>query len=216
VTVGGKKMSKSLGNFVTLKDAFGKFNPLVVRFFILQSHYRSTLDFSDEALRGAKAGWEKLMDTVRNLRGAIASTGTETGGQSPAVDCAEYKSRFLETMNDDFNTPQAIGVLFDLTREINQVLHGERKPGAGSLRPVNELYAELGGTILGIIPESLPTASLDGNLESGLVELLIELRNEVRKQKLWSLSDLIRDRLKSSGIVLEDKKEGTTWKKAGN
>jgi cysteinyl-tRNA synthetase len=214
VTVGSQKMSKSLNNFVTLKDAFGKFDPLVVRFFILQSHYRSTLDFSDEALQGAKVGLEKLKNTIRNLRAEIAKAGQESRTSSIAIDLSAYKSRFLEAMNDDFNAPQAIAVLFELSKELNASLSLDKKFSAGSLQSVLRLFQELGGQILGIIPEQEHAAiSTDGKLESGLVALLIQVRNEARKQKLFSLSDMIRDGLKKIGVVLEDKKDETVWKK---
>jgi cysteinyl-tRNA synthetase len=214
VTVNGQKMSKSLGNFVTLKDAFRTYNPLVVRFFILQSHYRSTLDFSDEALKGAKGGFEKLTNTVRNLRAEGARAEAEQGTAAHSIDLEAYRRRFLEAMDDDFNTPQAIAVLFDLARETNQLLHAEAKPGAEALRSIDEFFRTFGGEILGIVPEVLPPhLSVDGKLEAGLIQLLIDVRAEARKQKHFALSDMIRDGLKRIGIALEDKKDGTVWKK---
>ncbi len=210
VTVSGQKMSKSLGNFVTLKDAFKKYHPLVLRFFILQSHYRSTLDFSDEAVQGAQAGLEKLLNTLRN---AQAEAGKPGSGRTPGIDLAAVKKRFLEAMDDDFNTPQAIAVLFDFSRDLNHEL------STGTTDPVfltdaRKLLTELAGTVLGVIPETTRTgADADGKLEAGLIELLIEIRSEIRKQKLWNISDLIRDGLTKIGIAIEDKKEGTTWRK---
>jgi cysteinyl-tRNA synthetase len=215
VTVDGQKMGKSLGNFVTLKDAFAKFDPLVVRFFILQSHYRSTLDFSDEALQGAKVGLEKLLNTVRNLREEIAKGSAENRPTAAAIDLEVYRSRFIAAMDDDFNTPQAIAVLFDLSRETNALLNLENKFSADSLGRIADFFQELGGSVLGIVPS--PSASLlavDLKLESDLIALLIDLRSDVRTQKLWSLSDKIRDSLKKLGIALEDKKDGTGWRKA--
>lgn len=214
VTVDGQKMGKSLNNFVTLKDVFKEFDPLVIRFFILQSHYRSTLDFSSDALHGAKTGLEKLVNTVRNLREEIARAETESRTAGPAFDLEPFKSKFLAAMDDDFNTPQAIAVLFDLSKEVNQVLNAETKRKGDWLDDVNKCYSDLGGTILGIIPEKLSASALgDGKLELELVQLLVNVRSEVRKQKLWTLSDLIRDGLKKVGITLEDKKEGTSWRK---
>ncbi len=214
VTVNGQKMSKSLGNFVTLKDAFTKYDPIVVRFFILQSHYRSTLDFSDEAVQGAKAGQEKLLNTLRNLRVEIAKAASESRTAPAVIDLDSYRSRFLAAMDDDFNSPQAIAVLFDLSREVNALLSLETKFTCSSLQKIEELFREFGGSILGIIPEaSGPALSTDVKLESDLVQLLVDLRSEVRTQKLWGLSDKIRDGLKKIGIVLEDKKDGTVWRK---
>jgi len=212
VTVNGQKMSKSLGNFVTLKDAFRKFDPLVVRFFILQSHYRSTLDFSDEALQGAKTGWEKLVGTIRNVRLELAKAAQD--GAAASVDLPGYKARFLEAMNDDFNTPKAIAVLFDLSRDVNQLLNSGTKATADSLKSIDEFFGEYGGKILGIVSnQASAQKSSDGALEPGLIQLLLDMRDEARKQKLWPLSDLIRDRLKSLGVVIEDKKDGATWKR---
>jgi cysteinyl-tRNA synthetase len=214
VTSNGQKMSKSLGNFVTLKDAFAKYDPIVLRFFILQSHYRSTLDFSDEAVQGAKAGLEKLTNTLRNLRAEIAKAGSEPRTEPAAIDLESYRSRFLAAMDDDFNSPQAIAVLFDLSREVNALLSLETRFTVASLQKIETLFKELGGSVLGVIPDvSGPALSADVKLESDLVQLLVDLRGEVRTQKLWGLSDKIRDGLKKVGIVLEDKKDGTVWRK---
>lgn len=210
VTVGGQKMSKSLGNFVTLKDAFEKFDPLVIRFFILQSHYRSTLDFSDAALGAANAGWQKLVETMRSVRQAQAAAREA----KDALDPEGYRRRFLEAMNDDFNTPQAIAVLFDLVRAVNQRLNAEGAPGQGELKAMDDLFSELAGTVLGILPASQASApGVDADLAGPLMQLIIDVRAEVRTQKLFGLSDLIRDRLKDLGITLEDKKDGTGWKR---
>jgi cysteinyl-tRNA synthetase len=213
VTVNGKKMSKSLGNFVTLKDAFLKYDPLVVRFFILQSHYRSTLDFSDEALQGSKTGYEKLLTTIRNLREEIQKAESEKRAEGASFDLSSYKKRFVEAMDDDFNAPLAMGVIFDLSRETNQMLNSEKKLSLDFLKQIDTNFKELGGNILGIIPEQLPVAGSDTKTESNLVDFIINIRAEVRKQKLWSLSDVIRDGLKAIGFLVEDKKDGASWRK---
>lgn len=214
VTVNGQKMGKSLGNFVTLKDAFKKCDPRVVRFFILQSHYRSTLDFSDEALQGAKVGLDKLQNTVRNLSEEIARATGENRTQDAAIDLMVYDERFRTAMDDDFNTPQGIAVLFDLSRETNALLSLDNKFSAGSLRAIEDKFREFGGTVLGLVgKESGATTASNVNQEAGLVQLLIDVRTEVRTQKLWALSDKIRDGLKKLAITLEDKKDGTGWKR---
>jgi cysteinyl-tRNA synthetase len=213
VTVNGKKMSKSLGNFVTLKDAFEKYDPLVVRFFILQSHYRSTLDFSDEALQGANTGYDKLLNTVRNLRGEIKKAEFENRSDGVALDLSSHEKHFLEAMNDDFNAPLAIGVLFDLVRETNQSLNSEQKMSLNSLKQINLLFGDLGGKVLGILPDQIQSTTGNAQTESHLLDLIITIRAEVRKQKIWVLSDVIRDGLKAIGFVIEDKKDGTTWHK---
>jgi cysteinyl-tRNA synthetase len=211
VTVNGKKMGKSLGNFVTLKDAFARWNAQVVRFFILQSHYRSTLDFSDEALEGARAGYEKLANTLRNLREKIA--GAVPGGEETGIDLGKRTAEFTGAMDDDFNTPQAIAVLFDLARELNQAFAGEKNFSRASLEAVDRWYATHAGSVLGITTKASAEAEGAGTMVGPLMELLIAIRSDIRTQKLWALSDRIRDGLSRIGIGLEDKKTGTTWKK---
>lgn len=213
VTVGGQKMGKSLGNVINLKDAFKKYSPLVVRFFILQSHYRSTLDFTDEALEGASKGLEKLLNTVRNLRTEVEKVRRLEDRKmvdSYFIDIAGFKKAFLDAMDDDFNTPQAIAVLFDLSREVNTVL-AEGKANTKLLQEIDTLYTDLGGTILGIIPNQLE-AQATGTSENDFIQFIIELRAEARAQKLWAMSDKIRDGLAKLGIIIEDKKDGTIWR----
>jgi cysteinyl-tRNA synthetase len=225
VTVGGQKMGKSLGNVVLLKDAFKKYPPVVVRFFILQSHYRSTLDFTEEALEGAAKGLEKLLNTLRNIIAKSAPADAKaakqvgaiprlTGGQDELLE--QFRKDFLASMDDDFNTPQAIAVLFDLSREVNSRIASGRAEQAYLQRSV-QLLNELGGTVLGIIPENGAMGSAgDGALENELVQLIIGLRAEARAQKLWGISDKIRDGLAKAGIVLEDSKDGTTWRRGNS
>lgn len=213
VTVNGQKMSKSLGNFVNLKDIFKKYDPLVIRFFILQSHYRSTLDFSEEAVQGAKTGLEKLLNTVRNLRDEIKKAESEQQKQEAGFDLAPFKERFMEAMNDDFNTPQAIAVMFDLIKEVNVVLNKEQKISHIELKEMNEFINELGGKVLGIISEQLQDRNeIIGN-EERLIEILIDARHRAKIEKAWQAADLIRKQLELIGIRLEDKKDGTTWRK---
>ncbi len=212
VTVDGQKMGKSLGNFTTLKDAFKKWKPETIRFFILQSHYRSTLDFSDEAVDAAGKGLEKLANTVRNLRERIKSATEE--GAPVGIDLQKYKAEFTAAMDDDFNTPQAVAVLFDLSREVNQAMAAQATIARGSLQEIHDVYTDLAGVILGLtFGEGGGSASSDNALVDGLMNLIIDMRKEVRTQKLWAISDRIRDTLKEIGIVLEDKKEGTSWRR---
>jgi cysteinyl-tRNA synthetase len=211
VTVDGRKMGKSLGNFITLKDAYTRWSPQIVRFFILQSHYRSTLDFSSEAVEGARKGYERLQNSIRTIRERVASPST--GGVPLGVDIAAVRAAFTEAMNDDFNTPQAISVLFDLAREVNQRLAAHSSVAADDLHAVLALYDELAGKILGL---GIGVSAVRGDgesLETHLIDLLLDLRTEVRKEKLWKLSDRIRDGLAALGITLEDKREGTTWRR---
>ncbi len=208
VTVNGQKMSKSLGNFVTLKDLFKTFHPLVVRFFILQSHYRSTLDFSEQAMQSARTGFDRLLNAVKAVRQAKGNPNAS----APAFDVAQYRTRMIDALDDDLNTPQAIAVLFDLAKEIN----GRIAAGGMSLESMEQadaLFREIGGGVLGIIPEQPLEQGGGGDSEGKVVELLIALRNEARASKNFPLSDRIRDGLKAIGIVLEDRKDGTGWKR---
>ncbi|HEX9005717.1 MAG TPA: cysteine--tRNA ligase [Bacteroidota bacterium] len=212
VTVDGRKMGKSLGNFITLKDAFQRWSPQVVRFFILQSHYRSTLDFSEAALEGAAKGLERLNASRRAVHDRLR-TATDQG-TVPAVDLARHRQAFLDAMNDDFNSPQAVAALFELSRELNAALAAGTPIPAAFLREAETLYDDLAGRVLGITLEGQP-APRDGEqpLEARLMDLLINLRSELRAQKLWPLADLIRTGLNKAGVALEDGKQGTTWKR---
>jgi len=212
VTVDGRKMGKSLGNFITLKDAFARWTPSVVRFFILQSHYRSTLDFSEAAVSGAARGLEKLHTTLRHVRDRLAAapaTGEPTG-----IDLQAYAATFRTAMDEDFNAPQAIAVLFDLSRDVNTALQRGTDIGAEELKAIEAFFTTYAGTVLGMTPAEEHQAASDEGLERGLMSLIIALRAATRKEKLWGLSDKIRDGLTQLGITLEDGKEGTTWKRA--
>ncbi|MEI7906655.1 MAG: cysteine--tRNA ligase [Bacteroidota bacterium] len=209
VTVNGQKMGKSLGNFTTLKDAFKKFEPGVIRFFILQSHYRSTLDYSEQAVEGASKGLEKLRSTVARLRAEIGKK--RTGPKEFSERLKGYKERFFEVMNDDFNAPAAIGVLFELVRETNELLSDAQHASNDFLVSLDDFFTSASETVLGI--KLTAHVSISNDLESQLIELLITSRAEARKAKQFALSDKIRDDLKGMGVVLEDTKEGTTWKK---
>lgn len=225
VTVDGQKMGKSLGNFITLKDAFKKYHPLTIRFFILTTHYRSPLDFSDEALDAANKGLERLHNTIKNLRERLghAKEGSSSGGFYEKLD--HYKKTFLEAMDEDINTPGAIAALFDLSKEVNTLLNSNQEISKQCLEDIDNLYQELGGNILGIIPKRsdrgpktfTTTFIFDWQVEDktteDIMKVLIDTRNELRKAKQWQLSDFIRDKLSEIGIALDDKSDGTTWKK---
>lgn len=212
VTVEGVKMSKSLGNAIYLKDLFKRYSPMTVRFFILTSHYRSPLDFSDEALSAAEKGLEKLWNTVKEVRERIPFSETGPIPQDIADTLANRKARFLAAMDDDFNTAVAIGELFELSKEVNTWLAGDRPLSKDALMAIDNLYTELGDTILGIIPRKFPE-QLRGELEAPLIQLLIELRQEFRMAQDWERADRIREKLRELGIILEDTPQGTRWRR---
>ena len=211
ITVDGVKMGKSLGNYTTIKQALAKYDPLALRFFILSSHYRSPTDFGDVALDGANKGLARLLETVRAVRERLESV--EEGDLDPDVDALlNYKARFLEAMNDDFNAPKAIGILFDLAREVNRRLNEGSPPSRASLQAIDSLYRDLGGDILGLVPDVLPQQTGAG-LEADLIQLVIEIRQEARQARDWAQADAIRHRLAELDIALEDGPEGTTWRR---
>jgi cysteinyl-tRNA synthetase len=207
----GVKMSKSLNNFVSIREILEKYRPEAIRFFILSGRYGSPLDFSDDALAGARNGWDRLVGPYaaleQRLEALPAAGGTISSAASGLTE--EFRRRFREAMDDDFNAPAAVAVLFDFTREVNNALGMEKGPGREDWEEFIRLYRELAGDVLGLLPAK---GSAYGEKESSLIRLLVELRNEARKRKEWALSDSIRDRLAKIGILLEDGKDGTTWK----
>jgi len=217
VTVNGQKMSKSLGNFITLKDLFKKFDPLIVRLFVLQSHYRSTLDFSEQALESSKSGFAKLQNTMQRLRQEIEfrQRASSFGTIDKTQAIVKFREEFSEAMNDDFNAPKAIAVLFDLVTSINSWLDDPvARPTKESLDGAEKFLKESGSDVLGILGNTnVASTTANASMVSNVMELVIKIRNEARKQKLWSMSDTIRDGLKAIGVGLEDKKEETVWKK---
>lgn len=225
VTVNGQKMGKSLGNFITLKDAFKKYHPLTVRFFILNTHYRSPLDFSNEALDAADKGLERLLNTIKNLWERIDSARDGSLPDVISERLEHYKNAFTEAMDEDINTSNAIAVLFDMSKEVNTLLNSGQEISNNCLENIDALYQQLGGDILGIIPKrsdrglkvpGIPfIQSWQGQNKTAeeIMRVLIDTRNELRKAKQWQLSDFIRNKLSEIGIALDDKPDGTTWKK---
>ncbi|WP_041468922.1 cysteine--tRNA ligase [Chloroherpeton thalassium] len=207
VTVNGQKMGKSLGNSISLKDIFKKFPPVVIRFFILQSHYRSTLDFSDAAIEAAQTGLKKLQESAARLNEAQAG--------KTDLDLAPYEQRFTDAMNDDFNAPMAIAVLFDLAREINSALAADGL-SATSLENAKAFFETYANGVLGILSTAgeSDAAGSDKDKErlEGVMALVLELRQAARKNKDFATADKIRDGLTGIGIEVKDTKDGAIWK----
>jgi cysteinyl-tRNA synthetase len=212
VTVNGTKMSKSLGNFVTLKDAFKKFDPITVRFFILQSHYRSPLDYSDEAVEGAGKGLERLKNVMRQLEemGADPAAKIDFGNlPEEPINLRRYYNEWFAAMADDFNTPSAIAVLFEMFKEVNSLIASGATVAADFASLLHAFTRMLAGDVLGIIPSENRVSSGKG-VETELVNLLIKMRADARKNRDFKLADSIRSELQDIGVMLEDKKDGTT------
>jgi len=199
VQVNEEKMSKSLGNFFTVREVLRRYQPEVIRFFIVSSHYRSPLNYSDENLEHAKASLVRLYTALRDLP-AI----------EPAIDTA-YQARFNAAMDDDFNTPEALSVLFDLAREINRVRGEDREKAARLGASLRQLGAVLG--LLQADPDTFLHGDAGQIMSGEAIEALIAQRAAARQAKNWIEADRIRDRLAAVGIVLEDGADGTTWRR---
>jgi cysteinyl-tRNA synthetase len=219
LTVDGVKMSKSLGNFSTIKDLLKRYRPEALRFFILSGHYRNPIDFSDAALEAASKGWERLTGPAlavrERLRSAQVGDGAAAGDVTAMVE--ETRQRCLQALNDDFNAPAAIAALFDFGRGVNTLLNAEPVAGRAALEAIDAVYREFGAQVLGVIPERLAAGDeARAEREAGLIRLLITLRAEARQRKDYAVADSIRERARALGILLEDGKDGTTWRVIGN
>jgi cysteinyl-tRNA synthetase len=192
--LGSEKMSKSLGNLITVREALERYGADALRLFMLSSHYRSPLTYSEEALEAAQKG-------VERLRQALQPGNTDAKGET--LDAEPYRKRFVEAMDDDFGTPQAVAALFDLARSINTW-----KEQGKDVSQAQDTLHELAG-LLGLTLKEEQELSLEAQ---PLVELLIKIRAELRTAKQWQLADRIRAGLVELGITLEDTSQGTTWK----
>ncbi|MGQ8773102.1 cysteine--tRNA ligase [Serratia sp. NA_112.1] len=201
VMIDKEKMSKSLDNFFTIRDVLGYYDAETVRYFLMSGHYRSQLNYSEENLKQARTALERLYTALR---------GTDVNAQPAGGEV--FEARFREAMDDDFNTPEAYSVLFDLAREVNRLK-------AEDLNAANGLAAELRklAKVLGLLQQE-PELFLKGGAQADdgevtEIEALIKQRNDARKAKDWALADAARDRLNEMNIVLEDGPQGTTWRR---
>ncbi|SNB82049.1 MULTISPECIES: cysteine--tRNA ligase [unclassified Pseudomonas] len=200
IRINGEKMSKSLNNFFTIRDVLEKYHPEVVRYLLVASHYRSAINYSEDSLRDAKGALERFYHALRGLPRAPAS-----GGDA-------FVERFTAAMNDDFGTPEACAVLFDLVREINRLRESDVSAAAGLAGRLRELGDVLG--VLQLEADDFLRAGAEGKVDAAQVEGLIQARLQARADKNWGESDRIRDQLTAMGVVLEDSKGGTTWRLA--
>lgn len=202
VRVNSEKMSKSLGNFFTIRDVLETYNAEVVRFFLARVHYRTYIDYSEDSLKEARVMLERFYQALR---------GVEVSTEEPANDFSE---RFYAAMDDDFNTPKAISVLFELVNELNKASRegsAEAPKLAGQLKRL--------GDILGLLQQSpdsfLQGEAKEGELDGAAIEALIEQRAAAKKNRDFAAADQIRDDLAGQGIILKDSREGTTWFREG-
>jgi cysteinyl-tRNA synthetase len=210
ITINGQKMGKSLGNFIMLNEFFSgnhpllekAYSPMTIRFFILQAQYRSTLDFSNEALQAAEKGLERLMKAVDLLPRIVPSTES-------SIDINALKLNCYEAMNDDFNSPIVIANLFEGVRMINSINDGKETINHHDLETLKKLFTDFVFDILGFKNETL--ASGNDEILSDVVNLLLNLRQDVKANKDWVFSDKIRNELTNLGFEIKDKKDGFEW-----
>jgi cysteinyl-tRNA synthetase len=211
LTVNGQRMGKSLGNAFLPHELFNGshpvlekgFSPMTVRFFMLQTHYRSTLDFSNDALKAAEKGFERFMNAFETLEKLKVS-------DSSTVNAEQYKTNCFAAMDDDLNTPIALAHLFDAVRQINSVYAGTETIDNANLTELKKLFNTFAFDIFGLKKENEKSTE---SLEENLVSILLDLRKEAKENKNYAASDAIRDKLKNIGIEIKDTKESTTWEK---
>jgi cysteinyl-tRNA synthetase len=215
ITIDGQKMSKSLSNFITLDQMFTgshklldkAYSPQVVRFFILQAHYRSPLDFSNKALSAAEKGLERLMIGVKTLSKIKPS-------ETNSFDIESFRKKCFEAIDDDLNTPVLIAHLFDGIRAINSANDGKESFTTAGISEMRNLFDTFIFELLGLKNENETNSKLDDNSENNLMELLLNMRIEAKQNKNFALSDKIRDELVKLGYQIKDKKDGFEWEKS--
>ncbi len=212
ITINGQKMGKSLGNFITLEELFTgshkileqPYSPMTIRFFILQAHYRSTLDFSNEALQAAEKGLKRFIQAVKDSANLEIKSGVVDNAQIEEIRQGVYKA-----LCDDLNTPVAIAHLFDAVKIVNQVKDKTISINEQDKLKLSALFKDVVEDVLGLVDEQ--EGSGVSEILNGVMEMLLEVRSGAKKNKDFATSDLIRDRLNKLGITIKDTKEGTEW-----
>ncbi len=211
ITINGQKMARSLGNFITLDELFTgtheileqAYSPMTIRFFILQAHYRSTINFSNEALQASEKGLERLMAAISTLNELTAS-------EKSSVEIAPLKEKCFAALSDDLNSPIAIAHLFDGVKMINSIKAGNETISAADLDDLKSFYKTFVFDVLGL-KEEQAAGSGDNHILAETMELLINLRKDAKTNKDWETADKIRDELNAIGIELKDTKDGAEW-----
>ncbi|MFW5757750.1 MAG: cysteine--tRNA ligase [Bacteroidota bacterium] len=212
ITINGQKMGKSLGNFITLREFYEgshkslekAFDPMTIRFFILQAHYRSTLDFSNEALVAAEKGLRRLFlafQTLQNLQPASKST----------IDPGDLEDKCYEALNDDFNSPVAMAHIFDAVRMINSVNDKKDTISKEDLEKLKKVFHTFVVDIFGLKPGSQANSSVNEKIIKDLMSIILDIRQQAKNKKDYATSDRIRDALQALNIVVKDSKDGASW-----
>jgi cysteinyl-tRNA synthetase len=205
-----EKMSKSLGNFFTARDVLKKYSAETIRMLFAQTHYRGPLNFSDELLSAAEKGLEKLNNLALKINDEIKLNRQK--GNSPDFDFQKYLSAFTNAMDDDFNTPQGIAAIFDLVKDVNRTIAENENIIVEFYVSVKTFLEKTVSDVLGILDFDKLSQTSDGKLEGDLIELLIKLRTDAKKEKNYALADKIRSELNNLGVILEDSKDKTIYK----
>jgi Cysteinyl-tRNA synthetase len=228
VTVNGQKMSKSLGNYITLKEIYSKYEPDILRLLVLSVHYRSPLDFSWDKMEETKKAYERLKNAIEEAE-VLNKLPIEENFEGDLYNAVQKaQSGFYSAMSDDFNTPEALASLFGLVREMNilrdkAIKHGGiSKKALESYKEAAKTLHDIGRDIFGLFDslqpcvkqEEVKVKEKEENINEDLIQVLIEAREKARKEKQFAIADLIRDKLAEKGIILEDTPFGTKWKKA--
>ena len=209
VTIDGKKMGKSLGNFINLDEFFSgnhkklekPYSPMTIRFFILQAHYRSTIDFSNEALQASEKGFKKLMNAIETLNSLTISNKS-------SFNVLEIEDKCYSAMNDDFNTPILIAHLFDSVKVINSIKSGKEKINVADLKKLKLIFKIFCEEILGLISSKHEN---DNDHTSNIMDLILKLRSRAKINKDFETADFIRDELEKTGIQIKDSRDGSSW-----
>lgn len=209
LNINEEKMSKSLGNFFTTREVLEKYPAEALRLLYAQAHYGGPLNFTEELLAGTRKGLEKLNNLAELVEREI---NTSEGSNNPEFDFGKYLNEFVESMDDDFNTPRAVAAIFDFGKEVNRVIAENENINKEFYKNVKEFLNKTAVEVLGILDFSSLKTESNGRLENDLIELLIKLRQEAKFEKNFKLADEIREELKEIGILLQDGKEKTTYK----
>ena len=214
ITINGKKMGKSLGNFITLDEFFNgthpllaqPYSPITIRFFILQAHYRGTVDFSNEALQASEKALARMQEGYRRLQELVPSA-------SSTIDVKGIREKCYEAMDDDLNTPVVIAHLFDALRMVNSVKDGKATATREDIDELKSVFDTFLVDILGIRPEIVGGADNADAMKpfEKAMDLILDIRAKAKSAKDWATSDLIRDRLAEAGFVIKDTKDGAEW-----
>jgi cysteinyl-tRNA synthetase len=211
LNIDNEKMSKSLGNFLTAREILKSYSAEAIRLSFAQTHYAGPLNFSDDLLSSAEKGLEKLKNLAGKIEEEIKSGNSH--GNIPSFNFEKFRDNFESAMDDDFNTSQACGVIFDFIREVNKAITGNEDINVKFYLDVKSFLQKTAEGVLGIMDFSETKIQDNLSLENDLIELFIKFRNDAKKEKNFALSDKIRDELKAIGVILEDGKEKTTYKK---